>query len=82
MDERKLLPSVSTALLLSIAIGTFEALAMYLGSGLFLNMMGISSVSKSLFRVYIRYQCIPIIYPLLTSNICILILISHALFLL
>ncbi|XP_030955244.1 protein DETOXIFICATION 45, chloroplastic-like [Quercus lobata] len=46
MGERKLLPSVSTALLLSVAIGTFEALAMYLGSGIFLNIMGISSASS------------------------------------
>ncbi|KAK4605226.1 hypothetical protein RGQ29_013331 [Quercus rubra] len=46
MGERKLLPSVSTALLLSAAIGTFEALAMYLGSGIFLNIMGISSASS------------------------------------
>lgn len=52
MGERKLLPSVSTALLLSVAIGTFEALAMYLGSGIFLNIMGISSVSKTLLRVH------------------------------
>ncbi|XP_059434424.1 protein DETOXIFICATION 45, chloroplastic-like [Corylus avellana] len=44
--ERKLLPSVSTALVLAAAIGTVEALAMYLGSGVFLNMMGISSASS------------------------------------
>uniref|UniRef100_A0A2P2JZJ7 Protein DETOXIFICATION n=2 Tax=Rhizophora mucronata TaxID=61149 RepID=A0A2P2JZJ7_RHIMU len=43
--ERELLPSVSTALILAIGIGTFEALAMYMGSGLFLNIMGISSAS-------------------------------------
>ena len=53
MGEKKLLPSVSTALLLSAAIGTFEALAMYLGSGIFLNIMGISSVSKTLLRVHL-----------------------------
>lgn len=46
IGERKLLPSVSTALLLAAAIGTVEALAMYLGSGVFLNMMGISSASS------------------------------------
>ncbi|XP_002521693.3 protein DETOXIFICATION 45, chloroplastic isoform X2 [Ricinus communis] len=45
ISERKLLPSVSTALLLATGIGLFEALAMYLGSGVFLNMMGISSAS-------------------------------------
>lgn len=45
MFERKQLPSVSTALLLAVGIGILEALAMYLGSGIFLNMMGISSAS-------------------------------------
>ena len=39
--ERKLLPSVSTALILASGIGMLEALAMYFGSGLFLNMVGI-----------------------------------------
>ncbi|KAM1345828.1 hypothetical protein FF1_035162 [Malus domestica] len=42
--ERKQLSSVSTALLLAVGIGIFEAVALSLGSGLFLNMMGISSV--------------------------------------
>lgn len=46
MTERKQLPSVSTALLLALGIGLFEAVALYLGSGLFLNVMGISSVSR------------------------------------
>ncbi|XP_062093564.1 protein DETOXIFICATION 45, chloroplastic-like [Humulus lupulus] len=45
IEERKQLPSVSTALLLAVMIGTFEALALSLGSGLFLNIMGISSLS-------------------------------------
>lgn len=44
-NDRKLLPSVSTALVLAFAIGVSEALAMYFGSGVFLNIMGISSVS-------------------------------------
>ncbi|KAF8011385.1 hypothetical protein BT93_J1865 [Corymbia citriodora subsp. variegata] len=44
--ERKVLPSVSTALLLALAIGVFEALALYFGSGFFLDMMGISSGSS------------------------------------
>ncbi|WCJ32784.1 MATE efflux family protein [Euphorbia peplus] len=44
-SERKPLPSVSTALVLAIGIGLFEALAMYFGSGIFLNVMGISSDS-------------------------------------
>lgn len=43
--ERKQLSSVSTALLLALGIGMFEAVALSLGSGLFLNMMGISSDS-------------------------------------
>lgn len=42
-----ILPSVSTALVLSVAIGVFEAAAMYFGSGVFLSMMGISSVSST-----------------------------------
>ncbi|KAF9608635.1 hypothetical protein IFM89_010120 [Coptis chinensis] len=46
MTERKQLPSVSTALLLAVGIGIFEALALYLGSGLFLNVMGITSASS------------------------------------
>lgn len=44
-DGRKSLPSVSTALLLASGIGISEAIALYLGSGLFLNMMGISAAS-------------------------------------
>ncbi|KAL9461851.1 hypothetical protein AB3S75_004782 [Citrus x aurantiifolia] len=44
--DRKLLPSVSTALVLALTIGIFEALAMYFGSGLFLDIMGISSASS------------------------------------
>ncbi|KAK8665230.1 hypothetical protein V6N13_005403 [Hibiscus sabdariffa] len=43
--ERKQLSSVSTALLLAILIGTFEALALSLGSGLFLKLMGVPSTS-------------------------------------
>lgn len=45
MTERLKLPSVSTALFLAAGIGTIEALALYLGSGLFLNMMGIPTAS-------------------------------------
>lgn len=44
-NERKQLHSVSTALLLAVVIGIFEALALSLGSGLFLKFMGISSDS-------------------------------------
>ncbi|KAB2602583.1 MATE efflux family protein 3 [Pyrus ussuriensis x Pyrus communis] len=43
--ERKQLSSVSTALLLAVGIGIFEAVALSMGSGLFLNTMGISSDS-------------------------------------
>ncbi|KAL5706209.1 Protein DETOXIFICATION 45 [Ranunculus cassubicifolius] len=45
LTEKKQLPSVSTALLLAVGIGLFEAVALYLGSGLFLNVMGITSAS-------------------------------------
>ncbi|XP_044484434.1 protein DETOXIFICATION 45, chloroplastic-like [Mangifera indica] len=45
-NDKKFLPSVSTALVLAFAIGVSEALAMYFGSGVFLNMMGISSASS------------------------------------
>ncbi|KAD4982166.1 hypothetical protein E3N88_18837 [Mikania micrantha] len=44
--ERQQLASVSTALLLAIVIGLFEGLALYFGSGVFLNLMGISSASS------------------------------------
>ncbi|KAJ0505809.1 putative multi antimicrobial extrusion protein [Helianthus annuus] len=44
--ERQQLASVSTALLLAVGIGLFEGLALYLGSGTFLNLMGISSASS------------------------------------
>jgi hypothetical protein len=43
--ERKQLSSVSTALLLAIGIGIFEAVALSLGCGSFLNLMGITVVS-------------------------------------
>ncbi|XP_020112854.1 protein DETOXIFICATION 45, chloroplastic-like isoform X1 [Ananas comosus] len=45
IEERLKLPSVSSALLLAFGIGTIEALAMFFGSGLFLNMMGVSPAS-------------------------------------
>ncbi|XP_038886867.1 protein DETOXIFICATION 45, chloroplastic [Benincasa hispida] len=44
--EKKQLSSVSTALLLAVGIGLFEALALYFGSGIFLNIMGISAESS------------------------------------
>lgn len=45
-SEKLRLPSVSSALLLAAAIGTFEALALFFGATLFLNLMGISPVSS------------------------------------
>ncbi|GMY05319.1 protein DETOXIFICATION 45, chloroplastic-like isoform X2 [Fagus crenata] len=42
LGERKQLSSVSTALLLAVGIGIIEALALYLGSGKFLDLMGVS----------------------------------------
>ncbi|KAK2989582.1 hypothetical protein RJ640_026910 [Escallonia rubra] len=45
VDKRQQLSSVSTALLLAIGIGIFEALALWLGSGLFLSLMSVSSAS-------------------------------------
>uniref|UniRef100_A0A7N0T0M9 Protein DETOXIFICATION n=1 Tax=Kalanchoe fedtschenkoi TaxID=63787 RepID=A0A7N0T0M9_KALFE len=43
--QRKQLSSVSTALLLALGIGVFEAVALYAGSGSFLNLMGIKTAS-------------------------------------
>ncbi|VFQ91603.1 unnamed protein product [Cuscuta campestris] len=43
--ERRQLSSVSTALLLAVCIGIVEALALYLGSGPLLSLMGISHTS-------------------------------------
>lgn len=44
-SEKLELPSVTTALLLAAIIGAVEAFALFMGSGAFLNMMGISQVS-------------------------------------
>ncbi|XP_074350345.1 protein DETOXIFICATION 45, chloroplastic-like isoform X2 [Apium graveolens] len=46
VTEREQLSSVSTALTLAVGIGLFEAMALWLGSGVFLNLMGISSASS------------------------------------
>lgn len=46
MAKREQLSSVSTALTLAIGIGLFEAVALWLGSGVFLNLMGLSSASS------------------------------------
>lgn len=44
-DQRKIFPSVSTALALSLAIGLVEAAAMIFGSGKLLNLMGVAAAS-------------------------------------
>ncbi|KAL8090166.1 protein DETOXIFICATION 45, chloroplastic-like [Apium graveolens] len=44
--KREQLSSVSTALTLAIGIGLFEAVALWLGSGVFLNLMGLASASS------------------------------------
>ncbi|XP_027369015.1 protein DETOXIFICATION 45, chloroplastic isoform X2 [Abrus precatorius] len=43
VSQRKQLSSVSTALLLALGLGIFEALALYLGSGTFLHLIGVST---------------------------------------
>ncbi|XP_029124873.1 protein DETOXIFICATION 45, chloroplastic isoform X1 [Cajanus cajan] len=43
VSQRKQLSSVSTALLLALGLGIFEALAMSLGSGAFLHLIGVSA---------------------------------------
>ncbi|KAL6011891.1 hypothetical protein ACLOJK_002357 [Asimina triloba] len=45
IPERMLLPSVSTALLLAAGIGILEAAGLYFGSGILLNVMGLSLAS-------------------------------------
>lgn len=42
VPEKKQLASVSTALLLAVGLGVFEAISLYIGSGFFLNLMGVS----------------------------------------
>ncbi|VVB09585.1 unnamed protein product [Arabis nemorensis] len=46
LPERRQLSSVSTALVLAIGIGIFEALALSLASGPFLRLMGVQSMSE------------------------------------
>ncbi|XP_068486199.1 LOW QUALITY PROTEIN: protein DETOXIFICATION 45, chloroplastic [Phaseolus vulgaris] len=41
VPQRKQLSSVSTALLLALGLGIFEALALYLGAGAFLHLIGL-----------------------------------------
>lgn len=46
--QRNQLSSVSTALLLALGIGIFEALALYFGSGIFLRLIGVSPGNPTL----------------------------------
>ncbi|KAK2432187.1 MATE efflux family protein [Trifolium repens] len=46
--QRKQLSSVSTALLLALGLGVFEAFALYLGSGTFLRLIGVSAGNPAL----------------------------------
>lgn len=46
--QRKQLSSVSTALLLALGIGIFEALALYFGSRMFLRLIGVAAVNPTL----------------------------------
>lgn len=64
VSGRQQLPSVSTALVLAVGIGIFEALALSLGSGLFLNVMGVSSVGRihSFYMHAGRHTCVFMLY--------------------
>ncbi|RZC45710.1 hypothetical protein C5167_038661 [Papaver somniferum] len=46
VPEKKQSASVSTALLLAVGLGVFEAISLYIGSGFFLNLMGVSPASS------------------------------------
>jgi hypothetical protein len=46
------LTSVSSALILAAGIGIMEALALFLGSGLFLKLMGVSPVCLNYYSYY------------------------------
>lgn len=60
-SQRKQLSSVSTALLLALGLGMFEALALYLGSGTFLHLIGVSAVCYHLNTVFLIIDAAP--YP-------------------
>lgn len=45
--SKKILPSVSTSLVLAVGIGVAEALALFVGSGFLMNTMGIPAVRLS-----------------------------------
>lgn len=46
-ERRKFLPTVSTSLALAAGIGMFEAIALALGSGALMNIMGIPVVCEN-----------------------------------
>lgn len=70
------LSSVSTALLLALALGFFEALALYLGAGAFLHLIGVPTVCfhPLLYAFYFLYPLpsISIVFSFSSakSNIC------------
>lgn len=47
LRSKKFLPSVSTSLALAASIGIAEAVALYLGSGTLMNIMGIPAVCQT-----------------------------------
>ncbi|XP_047322441.1 protein DETOXIFICATION 45, chloroplastic isoform X2 [Impatiens glandulifera] len=57
INKKKHLSSVSTALVLAVGIGIIEALALCIGSGLFLNLMGISKGSPMRFPAQ-KFLCL------------------------
>jgi hypothetical protein len=56
--QRKQLSSVSTALLLALGLGAFEAFALYLGSGTFLRLIGVSAVCFHVNAVFANHFCV------------------------
>lgn len=74
VTERMQLSSVSTALLLAVGIGIFEAFALYFGSGWFLNLMGIPSVG------FVLCWCSTFALQLLEYNLLIVKFYTSSLF--
>lgn len=54
--QRKQLSSVSTALLLALGIGIFEALALYFGSRMFLRLIGVAAVCIHLNSLFLSFS--------------------------
>jgi hypothetical protein len=52
------LTSVSSALILAAGIGIMEALALFLGSGLFLKLMGVSPVCLNYDLIFMFSLCV------------------------